>query len=90
MGDRVAQLAVLVEATGEQIVLEAGLHLLELSDQRLGLLDGCVYRVEDLGDAALLVYGKKRHVEYIEEFSGHSTLACRPRHHGLGFAPQYL
>src|SRR5438045_2123802 len=90
MGDRVPQLTMLVEATGKQVVLEASLHLLELGDQRLALLDGSVGCVEDVGDTALLVYGKKRHLEYIEEFSGHSTLACRTRHHGFGFAPQDL
>ena len=51
---RGAELAVRGHASGEEVVHQAGLDLLRLGDQRLGLLDGLVDRREDLGDAVLL------------------------------------
>ena len=53
----VAQLAVLVDASGQQVVEQPLLHLLELGDDLLGLADGLVEGVEDLGDAALFGEG---------------------------------
>lgn len=55
MSDGIAELAVLVQPTGEEIVQESLFHLLQLGDNRLGLLDCLVDRVQDLGDAALLL-----------------------------------
>ena len=47
MGKGVAELAVLIEAAGEEIVEHPGPYLLELGDDRLGLGDGFVDDVED-------------------------------------------
>jgi hypothetical protein len=50
---RIAQLTVLINPSGEQVVEQPLLHLLELGDHLLGLADGLVESVEDLSDAAL-------------------------------------
>ena len=52
---RVAELAVLVEAAGEEVVEQPRLDLLQLRNDRLGVADRLVYGVEDLGDPALLL-----------------------------------
>ena len=53
MGDGVAELAVFVDASGEEVVEQALLDLLELGDELFGFLDGVVEGVEDFGDTAL-------------------------------------
>jgi hypothetical protein len=50
----IAQLAVVVDAAGEEVVEQALLDLLQLGDDLLGLADGVVDGVEDRGDLALL------------------------------------
>lgn len=49
-----AQLAVGVDATGQQVMQQPLLHLLQLSDDRLGLADGGVEGVENPTDSPLL------------------------------------
>ncbi|MOA20922.1 hypothetical protein D3C78_1413940 [compost metagenome] len=51
---RRAQLAVGVDATGQQVVQQALLDGLELVDQRLGFADGAIESVEDSRDCLLL------------------------------------
>ena len=49
-----AEVAVFVDATGQQVLHQAGLDALLLADERLGLLDGSINRRKDLGDLGLL------------------------------------
>ena len=51
---RWSELAVRGDASGEEVVHQAGLDLLRLGDERFGLLDGLVDRREDRGDALLI------------------------------------
>ena len=47
VSDGVAELAVSVEATGEEIVEQAGTHLLELCNHRLCLSNRLIHRLQD-------------------------------------------
>ena len=53
VGNGVAELAVFVEAAGEEVVEQAGAHLLELRNHRLRLRNRLVHRVQHCGDAGL-------------------------------------
>ena len=55
VGDGIAELAVFVEATGEEVVEQTSAHLLELRNHRLRLRNRLVHRVQHRRDARLLV-----------------------------------
>jgi len=59
MARGVAQLAVFVDAAGEEVVEQALLDLLQLRDDLLGLADGVVDGVEDRGDGSPRTSGPK-------------------------------
>jgi hypothetical protein len=54
VGDGVAELAVLVEATGEEVVEQAGAHLPQLRNHRLRLRYRLVHRIQHQSDAHLV------------------------------------
>ena len=58
VGDGVAELAVFVEAAGEEVVEQAGAHLLELRNHRLRLRNRLVHRIQYRRDTVLLVLGR--------------------------------
>jgi hypothetical protein len=51
-----AEVAVLVDAAGEEVLHQAGLNALLLSDQRFRLLDCPIHRQEDLGNFGLFQF----------------------------------
>src|SRR5438128_1861039 len=53
VGDGVAELAMFIEATGEEIVEQAGAHLLELHNRRLRLRNRLIHRVQHRRNAPL-------------------------------------
>ena len=55
MGDGVAELAVFVKATSEEVVEQAGTHLLELRNHRLRLRNRLIHRVQHCRDTGLLI-----------------------------------
>ena len=54
MGLFEAEVAVFVDAAGEQVPHQTGLDALLLDDERLGLLDRPLHRRKHLGDLGLL------------------------------------
>ena len=52
-----AEVAVFVDAAGEEVLHQAGLDALLLGDQRFRLFNRPVHRREDLGDLGLLGFG---------------------------------
>ena len=75
VGVGVAQVTVGVEAAGEQIVEQALFDLAQFGDDALGLADGGVGGVQDLGDAALFgEWGDENRESFqvIPRCSGHS------------------
>ncbi len=68
VGDGIAELAVFVEATGQQVVKQASAHLLELRNHRLRLRNRLVYRVQYGGDAALFGRIGQRNRNSLKDF----------------------
>jgi hypothetical protein len=59
MSDGVAELAVFVDATSEEVVELAGTHLLELRNHRLRLCNRLVHCVQYCGDTELKRKGRQ-------------------------------
>ena len=55
VGYRVAELAVFIEATGEEVVEQAGTYLLELSNHRLCLSNRLIRRLQDSSNPLALL-----------------------------------
>ena len=55
VGNGVTELAVFVEAAGEEVVEQAGAHLPQLRNHCLRLRNRLVYRVQHRRDAGLLI-----------------------------------
>jgi len=54
VGDRVAELTVLVEAASEEVVEQTGAHLLELRNHRPRLRNRLVHRIQHCCNAPLI------------------------------------
>ena len=60
-----AELAVFVDAAGEEILHQAGLEALLLGDQGFRLFDDPVHRRENLGDFGLLGDGRGWNLNFV-------------------------
>src|SRR5262249_23621890 len=64
VGDGIAELAVFVEGTGEEVMEQAGAHLFELRNHRLRLRNRLIHRVQHRRDAGLLFRCRGRHIPF--------------------------